>query len=492
MSKLLKKNRLILLIVFIGFLLRAFRPLELFAYSHDQDLIGWFIRDVIFNHHLRLIGQETSSHGIFIGPYFYYLLIPFYLLTRFDPAGGVLLSIILGTCGVISSYFVLRRVFNERVGIIGALIYSVSILIVFTEREVVPTMPVILWSIWFLFALHGVLKGKKYAYPLIGFLVGVIWSINLQLIILMPVVLVAQVLSKKKILNKYFVIGVVVAVLLNLPFFAFEARHGLMQTKALIASLTTNKDYVTGTSLGFAAKLDRTMQLVYRNTTNLFGMQVLPLPYQITFWTLVIGFVVMVKKKVIIEEWAILFILWVLLYIVFFSVNSINISEYYLNGMNIVFLSVFSVGVSKRMESMKRLGYAVVGLLVIFNLYLFVTRPIDRNGYVERKEIIAAIKADADAKGYPCVSLSFITSPGNDLGYRYFTWELGLKTKPISNEVPVYSIVFPLSKVDSVSKTYGVLGLIMPDYKRYNLEIVKKACEGEDYTLTQPMFGFTQ
>src|SRR5258708_39468470 len=114
-------------ILLVGFFLRVWHPLSLFQYDHDHDLTGWFVRDVLINHHLRLIGQETSSHGIFIGPYFYYLQIPFYLLTKLDPAGALLLPIILGVFAIWSVYFVLQDIFDKRVGLIGAAIYAFSV-----------------------------------------------------------------------------------------------------------------------------------------------------------------------------------------------------------------------------------------------------------------------------------------------------------------------------------------------------------------------------
>src|SRR5258708_5308674 len=483
-------------ILLVGFFLRVWHPLSLFQYDHDHDLTGWFVRDVLINNHLRLIGQETSSHGIFIGPYFYYLQIPFYLLTRLDPAGSLLSSIILGVFAIFSIHFVFDKMFNKRTALIGALVYELSVLIVFTDREVVPTMPVMLWSIWYLFALAGVMKQKKIAYLIIGILVGLIWSINLQLVILLPLTLLAQCVSGKKPKMKELLIGILIAVVLNIPFVGFEVRHGFQQTRALISSLTTNKDYVSGTATGFLPKLDRTMQLVYKNTTSLFGVNILNLDGKIMFWVLIIASAFMIRKKKISRQLGIILFSWITIYILFFTKVSLNISEYYLNGMNVVWILIFACGVNalirKKRDLATMVGMTVLVLFVILNFYSYFTRPVNANGYLQRKGVIAYIKDDANKHNYPCVSLSFITSPGNNLGYRYFTWELGLKTKPISNNVPVYSIVFPLSMVDNFVKSFGALGLILPDYKKYNEKIIQKACEGADYTTAQPMFGFTK
>lgn len=493
MIKYLKQNKILFLILILGLFLRVYKPLTFFYFDHDSDLAGWIMRDILFNHHLRLIGQETSSHGIFIGPYFYYLQIPFFLLTKMDPAGTLLLPIILGIFSVWSVYFVFTKMFSKNVGLIGSLIYATSSLVVFTDREVVPTMPVMLWTIWFLFSLNQILKGKKYGYIILGILIGLVWSLNLQLIILMPLVILAQIFSKKQINFKELIVGSIIAFLMNIPFIAFELRHGFQQTKALFASLTTSKDYISGTSMGFFAKLDRTMQLVYKNSTNIFALNTINLDTRIMFWFFVVLILCFVYKKIISKNLGVIFLIWLSIYILFFSKISLNVSEYYLNGMNIVYIILAAIGINELIKNKKRkhFGFLLIGIFLILNLYQFFTRPVNADGYIERKAIISAIKEDADLHNYPCVSLSFITTPGNDLGYRYFTWEENLKTKPVSNNIPVYSIVFPLSLVDGFDKSYGALGLIKPDYKKYNLKTIDTSCEGKDYNLTYPMFGFT-
>src|SRR3989344_6972556 len=111
MVNFVKRNKLLVLILVIGFFLRVYNTQELFLYSHDQDLAGWFIKDVLINKHLRLIGHETSTAGIFIGPVFYYLLIPFYFIFGMDPIGGSYLVALFGVFTIFSFYFVFKNIF---------------------------------------------------------------------------------------------------------------------------------------------------------------------------------------------------------------------------------------------------------------------------------------------------------------------------------------------------------------------------------------------
>ena len=171
---------------------RIYKPLSWMPYGHDQDLAGWVIKDIVFDKHIRLIGQETTSKGIFIGPLFYYLQIPFFFLTKWQPSGVVLLVTLISAFGIFSYYYSFKKMFNKKVGLIASLIYAISYLIVFTDRETVPTMPVMIWSVWFLFSLWQLYRGKQKAYLLLGLLLGLVWHFNLASIILIPLILLAQ------------------------------------------------------------------------------------------------------------------------------------------------------------------------------------------------------------------------------------------------------------------------------------------------------------
>ena len=134
--KIVKDNRLLVLILIIGLFLRTYEAKSLFLYGHDQDLQGWIIKDILVNKHLRLIGQETSTHGVFIGALFSYLMIPFYLIFGMDPIGGVALVTVIGIFTIWSFYYVFSKVFEKRAGLVAALIYSISFYTIFNDREV--------------------------------------------------------------------------------------------------------------------------------------------------------------------------------------------------------------------------------------------------------------------------------------------------------------------------------------------------------------------
>lgn len=489
LEKFLRKNYLLILILFVTLFFRLFRAKELFLYSHDQDIIGWFIKDVVVNKHLRLIGQETSTHGIFVGPLFYYLLIPFYILFGMDPIAGVYAVATISLFGAFSYYYIFKETFGKMAGYIASFIYATNYFFIQNGREVNPTQPVVfIWSLWYFYALWGLLKGKKSSYLLAGILLGLVWHINLSLFLLFPLVFFAVKISKKKLNVSSLLNGIVLFLVISVPLIMFEIRHGFIQTKALLLSLTTDQGAVV-------SGLDRAVRTFYiaAKNTHAFLFPFLPnLNYFVSFVLLLSAIFLLFKQKVIDKKIVWISIAWLASYLGFFSIYSLTLSEYYLNGMQAIWMMVlvmFLVVLISNKRT-KRLGLVTLVLLTFLNIYQFNVQPVNKSGYLERKALVAEIKKDAALHGYPCVAVSFMTELGHDFGYRYFFWRENMHVNLPKSESPVYSIVFPHSMVGRLDKTFGALGLIMPDYYRYNEEDVAESCSGQNDNLTQPLFKY--
>lgn len=487
----LKSNWQLILILSVGLFLRLYNGKELFTYDHDQDLIGWIIKDVVVNHHPRLIGQLTSTPGVFIGMLFYYLLVPFYLIFKMDPIGGIYLVAIIGTFAVWSIFFIFSKIFNKNIGILGALIYAVSPYTVFNDRSVVPTMTLMLWSVWFLFSNYLIIVGnQKKGFLLAAVLIALIWHINFGLAILIPVFLISLILSEKKINPKILISPFIVLAIFMLPLFAFEARHGFSQTKAILISATTSQ----GDILKGSAKIVKIYDVVTKDVASTLWGYPQNVPKVLAFWVVMPASMLMFIFKKIRKDIFFILISWFLITVGFFSLYSKPVSEYYLDSLTIIWILFVSIEVNFliSLKKTKLLGFLLITLFLAVSLNRFVTYPINKSGYVERKEVISYIRDDAAVHGYPCVSLSYIVDPGYNLGYRYFVYLDDLSTREPVTGAPPYTIVFPLSKVGHLDKTFGALGIINPDYSRYNKKTIAEFCQGSNVNLTGSMFGFTE
>lgn len=485
------QNFIILAVVATGLFLRSYQLPERFLYGHDQDLSSWFVKDILVNGHLRLIGQETSTAGIFIGPIFYYLMSIFYRIFGMDPIGGAYLTFVISIFGIGSLYYVVSKIWGKNTATFALVIYCLSYYTVFNDREVVPTMPVIIWTVWFIYTLF-LLFTKKYkkGFLFAGILIGLIWHLNFALVLPLPLLLVSVILVKKKPDLKDLELAAMGFLVMSLPLILFEMRHGFSQSKALISSLTTPQSDVIS---GFL-KYQRVFELMSKNLHGLLIGSLNGIEPAYVSYLFIFVFILLLYKKHITTFWSTIFVAWVLTYFLFFANYSKIVSEYYVNGSLIVLLIIASIALTKIFESVKyrHICLILIFLFSVFSLRKFAITPINKSGYVQRREIIAEIKRDSGVRGYPCVSLSFITDPGYNLGYRYFTYLAGLKIKPVSDFVPVYTIVFPLKPIFPTDQTRGGIGLIYPDYDHYEPDLINEKCSGDDYNLSEPMWGFPQ
>lgn len=476
-------------ILVIDLFMRGWQFRERFMYNHDNDLSSWIVRDIVVNHHYRLIGQQTSEPGIFIGPLFYYLLIPFYLLFNLDPLGGIFLSLIIGIAAVVSIYFVFRRLYGSPADKFTALLYAASFAVSLNERDVVPTTPVMLWSIWFFYVLNLLFRGEK-PLLLVAVLFALVWHLNLALVLLAPLVVLGIVIHIRNYKVTDFVAPVLLFLLLSLPLLVFEARHNFVQSRALVSSLTRieAKSGALTDKFGhvflYAAK--NSTRLVYWDWPDQYSVYLIPL-------LLLVTTSILAWRRVVPRSTLVIYFGWVGLYAVFFAAHPINLSEYYLNGMNILTFASFGFLLSwvYRHNKLGKISALIITLgLVIYNLNIFWNSPINHSGYVERTAVVNFIKSDAGLHHYPCVSVSYITTPGYNLGYRYLFWRSGLRVNQPMSGSPVYTIVFPHPLVDHLDRTFGALGLIYPDYSKYNSKDIASGCAGPDHNITDPMFGF--
>ncbi len=484
---------IIILIVVLGLFMRGFQFRDRFSYGHDSDLASWIVKDIVVNHHVRLIGQLTSAPGIFIGGLFYYLLIPFYLLAGMDPIGGIFLSWSIAVISIVSVFYVFYNLYNSRTGLIGSFIYALSYGLSSTERLVVPTTPVTLWTVWFYYGINLLFQGKKQGLLIMGVLFALVWHLSMALGLLAPLVLLAIVLNISKFKFKDFVLPALLFLVLSLPLVIFEYRHGFSQTKSALAMFTSKK--VTPKPQTFIQKLGHIVLYANRNAnrniaTNL-DEKINPFIVPGTFLLTVL---ILTLKKRLPSYTPMLFGVWIFLYFVFFYFQPLNLSEYYLDGLNVLWIAASALFINFLISSpnLKLSGYAILAVYCFVNVRALLDVNINHNGYIEKKALVSFISSDARIHGYPCVSVSYITNPGYNLGYRYFFWLAKLHVNQPSSSSPVYSIVFPHSLVDKIDKSFGALGLIYPDYKRYNQNDVNLSCSGPDANITDPMFGFTK
>lgn len=473
----MKRHHIILFIILlIGLFFRTYQIVERFEFAHDGDLYSWIVKDIVLNHHFRLIGQETSAPGIFIGPLFYYMLVPFFIIFNMDPIGSTFLVALIGLLTIVSFYFVFSKLFKKEVGLISSFLYAVLLTTVESDRWVVPTVTNQLWSIWYLYALFMLIRGKFYILPLLGVLIGLIWHIHLALIPTLLAIPFAIFLGRKFPNLKQMLISLLTFFVTSLPLIVFEIKHNFSQALSLINNLSYHQE---GGSTGFY-RLEKNFSMATGNNV-FFALLFLLSP------------ILLIKVKLLSLKELIPLYVWVFGLILFFSLSSSPISEYYFSSTNAVFMALASLCLYFLFKYSKYLSLLVLfilSIILIKNLYSLINLDYYKKGYLERKGVVEYIVKDAYAKNFPCFSINYITSPGENVGFRYFFFLKNAHVAVPGRGSPVYSIVIPDEyALKEVRVKFGHIGVIPPTDSPPR-ELVIDACSGANTNLTDPMFGY--
>jgi 4-amino-4-deoxy-L-arabinose transferase-like glycosyltransferase len=491
--KKIKKRYLILaLILVLGIFFRTFQLVERYEFSHDGDLYAWIVKDIVIDHHPRLIGQLTSAQGVFIGPYFYYMLVPFFILTGMDPIGGLIPIFILGVAVLLSYYFVFTKLFNYKVGLLATFIQAVSLSHVWFDRAVVPSTPTNIWIIWYFYCLVSITRKNYRVLPILGVLIGLIWNIHIALLPTLLAIPAAILIAKKLPNRKSLSLFLLALFITSLPLILFETRHGFSQTQSIFNNFKTNHGGGTGLE-----KLDLNIIKISTNLDRLlFYPQSSPFDTKILLLLIIISPILLIQRKLLKVIDIIPLYIWMFGVLIFFTVSSSPVSEYYFASFDVIFIcfiALLLLSLFKTSQIGKILVLALLFIVAAKNIYFYTNEQYYHKGYIEKKNVVEFIKTDAKQKGFPCVAVSYITPIGENVGFRYLFWYLKLHVnQPQESNSPAYTIVIPdeLSK-DSIDKRFGHVGIITPKYKLPSADEINKGCLGENQNLTDPLFGYT-
>jgi len=471
----------LVLIIGIALFFRLYKLQEFYIFEHDQDLYSFIVRDILSGH-FRLIGQLTSIDGVFIGPLYYYLLVPFYALFGYDPLSAYFVATSIAVASLLSIYYVFYKLFNSKAALIGVFLYACSLPLAVFDRWIVPTQTTILWSVWYLYALFITLKGDKKGLLMFGVLTGLIWHIHVALFPLLLLIPVSIVLAKMKYERKYILVAIAFFVFLTLPFWLFEIRHGFQQIIGLIASIGQDRSGIKGIER-FLLALDGVaigfVKFIYYKWKA---------PFTVIYFFLALLAVFLVKKRLLSKKQITILVFWIVLVIATQFISKRAISDYYFNNLVVLSLAAISLFLAE-IATRKRSRVLIVISLMLFgayNFYLLLTES-QNDGYLHKERLVQNIKEDANKSGFTCIGINYVADFGAGVGFRYLLWYSGLKTVKPSSDIPVYDIFIPYYNYSPQPQIkYGLFGLKHPEDRNYDFT----KCSDPSYQ-EQPLLGYT-
>jgi 4-amino-4-deoxy-L-arabinose transferase-like glycosyltransferase len=195
----------------------------------------------ILHGHLTLLGPTSSVGGFFLGPIYYYFMAPFLWLFNYNPVGPAVMVALFGIATVWLVYIVGKDFFNTKVGLMAALVYALSPLVIVYSRSSWNPNLLPFFSLLTLYCLYKALgKNSLKLFFASGILFGIAMQLHylsLFLGVIMIIYALLSVIYKEKSLKVFTkLFKDYLAILLGFvigwsPFLAFEIRHGFLDFK---------------------------------------------------------------------------------------------------------------------------------------------------------------------------------------------------------------------------------------------------------------------
>jgi len=452
--KILKnRNNQIDLIILLGILiialtLRIYRLPEMVGFDFDQEYAASFAISVVRDYPIQLIGQGLSVQGLFMGPLYFYYLVPFFLISNFDPIGGYIGSIILGLIIMVSYYLVIKNVFGRKAGLIAAFLRAILFIKISNDWVMAPSYSselVILLAWYFLYRYWN--GNNKYLLGL-GFVFGLFTSFHPILfpfyLIFLVFLVLKHLVKRDKVSLKYFILSFILFLIPLTPLILFEYFHKFEEIKLLFGLNGTSSAQPKNLSI-----LIDYMMIVLKYPGNVLGINnTLAITILVSIFIYVAFIFLTFKKLTFYKEkfHQLFFPITIIVFISYYFYLPIKMSDYYLLGIEIIFFIYLCGILGYLMERRLKLTLGVMLIILIFNMNLLVeywNRPFSLS-LKNKQDVIKEIARLAPDNQ---VNLNFVYDYGQQYGFGYLMRQYKLDPKG-GDKNPRYTIVIPSSKIE--------------------------------------------
>ncbi len=323
----------ILILVFFVFTRFSFIETKT-SFGWDQVDNAWMAKNIIDDHNYPTVGMQAKGNtGFYIGPYYYYLITPFYLLTNLDPIASGVIAGITALLNFFLIYLLVRKILNEHVALIAVFINTFSFFVLASERTQWPVNFIAPVSLIIFFSLFKTIIGNsKYILLLvaaIGFSLHIHFtSIFYFLIVILSIPLMRK--SKNKL--RYILLSIPIAV-----FFVFPIAYSTLTLQKGNAVSYLESSYI-GIHLRRFSQVFFDGMIEFQEIIGLGIMRYLGIIF--FAWYLFLLY----RDKFVKERHSIFFlsIIWIVVPWFAFSTYGGEISNYYFSMTRPVVLIVFS------------------------------------------------------------------------------------------------------------------------------------------------------
>jgi len=372
----------IILVIILSAAIRFIPLKKLLAFTPDEEYLIYLANTIIKNFHIIWIGVSSLGFGVYMGPFWIYIITPLLLIAKGDP---LILGYFACFFGILTTYLLYwlgQKMFNKKIGLIAALLYAASPLIVFYDQKSYPSAVPFL-SLLLALTIYLSKYSKKW-WILFSIAYGMVFHIHLSLILIILVAFYWAWLNKKNLNPKVILLSILAFLLTVFPLIAFDYFHkgsNITTPVRIIQSAKSSpfKINLKSRSIVFLNALGRVMHLEagressdeilnpcivdkLTTTSRPHWLFILPAVFCLLFFFF--------NKKTWKEENNKLIALLTLAFLIpFIFLPIINPVEYYLLGFFPFLFLIMAIFVESLQKTIKYIVYFLLLIFVISGIY---------------------------------------------------------------------------------------------------------------------------
>lgn len=254
-SKIKSQHIFLMVILTVAVFLRFYNLRDSLMFQGDQGRDALVVSKIFKELDPVFIGPVTSIGNMYLGPFYYYFMLPFLFLTYPDPLGPVYAVALLGVITVWLMFLISKKVFDLRTAYIATFFFALSAAVVNLSRfSWNPNIAPFFSLLMFYFTYLAWKKDTKY-----WLLVSLCFSLLIQLhyvtllsVIGASLILLIQVIQKiknssKKFFNQekrlllHILLSLFIFIISLTPLFLFDLKHDFTNARSF-SSILTEKD----------------------------------------------------------------------------------------------------------------------------------------------------------------------------------------------------------------------------------------------------------
>lgn len=159
-------------VIAAGLFLRVYRVNQILGFYYDQGRDALVIWEFWHKGKFFLVGPTTGIAGIFRGPFYYYLIAPFYFVGGGDPSWPAVFLAVTSVMAIGLAYYLGMKIQDRVTGLLAAIISSFSFYMVMAGRWLSNPTPMLLLSMILVWMMILVTEGKRWAWVVIALTAG--------------------------------------------------------------------------------------------------------------------------------------------------------------------------------------------------------------------------------------------------------------------------------------------------------------------------------